>query len=293
MNDIADTDLNTLADLRVSAARLAVDAVHVAREVDSGINRVLERIDAAVVERTAALASAEAAYEARTRQEGADCSSEARRVAQCQEDLADAQQARAVAGSAAAAHTPAAQRYTRETARLTSEGSGKLSQLAGRVEQYLNSSSASEPGVGASSSGPSNRGAGGPAGGPSAIPGAPDGYVLMPLTSVDTSDSAVTGSGNFTKGYSPEDLAWAHNALHEQILPALRAGKGADYFQQKDLEANRYGSRSLSDTYSGFFGDSAIKLEPGDNGRYKIANGYHRVWVAQQMGLSHVVVRLR
>ena len=115
----------------------------------------------------------------------------------------------------------------------------------------------------------------------------------MPLDLINTSDSSVIGAGNFTKGYSPEDLAWAHTALHEQVLPAMRAGKGVDYFRTKDAEASRYGSRSLSDTYSGFFGDSAIKLEPGGaDGKHKVSNGYHRVWVAQQMGLSHVVVRL-
>jgi hypothetical protein len=52
------------------------------------------------------------------------------------------------------------------------------------------------------------------------------------------------------------------------------------------------GTRSYSDTYSGFFGDdNAIRLA-SSGGRYNIENGYHRIWVARQMEMTHVPARV-
>jgi hypothetical protein len=119
--------------------------------------------------------------------------------------------------------------------------------------------------------------------------GLPDGWAIVPLSAIDDSDSGVTGTESFGKGYSPGDLAWAFGALHEVVLPAMARGKAADYFQQRDQAEGRMGVRSYSDTYRGFFGaDSAIKLDPRGDGTYTVGNGYHRIWVAKQMGLSSV-----
>ena len=111
---------------------------------------------------------------------------------------------------------------------------------------------------------------------------------MVPLASIDASDSGVTGPESFGKGYSPDDLAWAFDALHEVVLPAVGHGLGAEYFQSRDQAEGLVGTRSYSDTYSGFFGDSAIKLESRGDGTYGVANGYHRVWVAQRLGLDSV-----
>lgn len=295
MNDLARTNLDTLAAVRGALARYGVAAVEAAREVEVAASRTLERIAASVTERAATLAAAEQALQACARQEGADCNGPAQQVRRARERLDRARQASAAATQAVAAHTPARQRYTRQVEQLAGQGSGTLSRLSGRVEEYLSRAGGSSGG--GASAGPGSAGGTGPGGGVpvgvSAIVGAPAGFALVPLALIDTSGSGVTGPESFGKGYSPADLAWAHSALHEQVLPALRAGKGADYFQARDAEADRFGSRSLADTYSGFFGDSAIKLEPqGGDGRFTVANGYHRLWVAQQMSVSHVVVKL-
>lgn len=292
MNEFARTDLETLADLRSTLLVYASAAAQVTRTAEHAAAAVVDRAAQAVSERFAAQQAAQAAYDACTRQPDADCSGPAQQVQRTQERLKQARQAFATATQAIAGHTPARQRYSREVERLVAEGSGTLAKHALRVGDYLGRSTASG-GSGGSAGGAAAASVGG-ASGPAEIPGAPAGFAMVPLSMIDNSDSTVTGPESFEKGYTPEDLAWAHSTLHETVLPAMKAGKGPGYFQDRDADANRFGSRSLADTYGGFFGDSCIKLEPADpaTGKHKIGNGYHRVWVAQQMGLSHVAARL-
>jgi hypothetical protein len=122
----------------------------------------------------------------------------------------------------------------------------------------------------------------------------PEGWAMVPLSRIDTSKSGVTGPGDFTKGYSTQDLEWAYGALNEVVLPGLAEGRDPDYFAQLDAGEGRLGARSYSDTYQGFLGgDDTIKLDARPDGTYDVTNGYHRLWVAQRMGLSSVPARVR
>jgi hypothetical protein len=116
------------------------------------------------------------------------------------------------------------------------------------------------------------------------LPGLPAKIQLIALSDIDDSDSHVTGPETFGKGYSPADLRWAHEALHEIVMPTLASGGTLEDLRARDAAEGRMGVRSYADTYSGFFGDSAIRLGPD----LEVTNGYHRIWVAKQMGLSHV-----
>lgn len=116
------------------------------------------------------------------------------------------------------------------------------------------------------------------------LPGLPPQIQLIAVADIDDSDSHVTGPESFGKGYSPADLRWAHDALHEVVLPTLASGGTIEDLRARDVTEGRMGVRSYADTYSGFFGDSAIHLSSD----LKVSNGYHRIWVAKQMGLSHV-----
>jgi hypothetical protein len=118
-----------------------------------------------------------------------------------------------------------------------------------------------------------------------------EGLEHVPLSTIDTSDRQISPS-DFGKGYSPSDLEWAFKALNEVVLPAVADGEGPDYFQRRDEEEGLVGTRSYSDTFSGFLGgDDVIRLNwVGD--RYEVANGYHRIWVANQMGLDSVPARV-
>jgi hypothetical protein len=298
MTEHAHTDLDTLQQLRVTLVRYGVDATQVVREAQLGANRIIDQITTAISERALALAAAQEALRACSQRENADCSGEAQRVQRAEQQHAAAKQAFATAQTAISAHDGPRQRYVTRIETLVAEGTGTLIRQAARIQTYLDRASSGSgsisPGNAHDADGPAAAGGLGANGGDERpIPGAPDGFALVPLSSIDTSDSGVRGHQDFGKGYSPDDLAWAHHALHEQVLPAMRAGKGPDYFHDKDNEAGRGGSRSLADTYSGFFGDSAIKLERQPNGTYSVGNGYHRIWVAQQLGLTHVPARVR
>jgi hypothetical protein len=119
--------------------------------------------------------------------------------------------------------------------------------------------------------------------------GLPAGFAMVPLSLIDQSSNAVTGSQDFGKGYSPQDLAWALQAFNDVVLPGLAAGATADTFRQRDAAARFQGTHSYSMTHSQFLsaGD-AICLNRLPDGRYSIANGQHRIWVAGQYGFTHV-----
>ena len=290
MSDV-HAGLEALAELRVALARYGVSATYVVREVEVGSSGVVDRITAEIGTRTATLAAAQDALTACSRQRDADCTREGRRVAHAQQELDRAKRAVIAAETAVAAHAAPRRGFSTRIEQLVGEGSGTLAQQVDRLHSYLHQAGGDVTGSARWSGGTGSNAFG--SGGPTSIPGAPKGFALVPLSMIDTSESPVTGAGDFTKGYTSEDLAWAHHALHEQILPAMKIGKGAEYFQTRDAHVARHGTRSLSDTYSGFFGDSAIKLEIGSTpDSYRIANGYHRVWVAQRTGLTHVVARL-
>lgn len=124
------------------------------------------------------------------------------------------------------------------------------------------------------------------------VPGLPDGFALVQIEAINTSENPVTGRSDFKKGFSPEDLAWAHEALLDVVLPSLAAGKGIEYLRERDQAEGRIGTRSYADTYSGFFGDASIKLE-WTGGSFNVTNGRHRIWVAQEIGVDTIVAKVR
>ncbi|RKR76284.1 hypothetical protein [Frondihabitans australicus] len=118
----------------------------------------------------------------------------------------------------------------------------------------------------------------------------PEGFAMVSLADIDD-NGRVTGPESFGKGYSPRDLEWAHEAFLEVVLPTLRAGGGIDDLRLRDANEGKVGTRSFSDTFGGFLGDSAIRLTPiGD--RWEITNGAHRIWVARHMGLESIPARI-
>lgn len=125
----------------------------------------------------------------------------------------------------------------------------------------------------------------------SSPPGVPNGIVMVPLSMIEDADTAVTGEESFGKGYSTRDLAWAHNALIDVVLPTLAQGGTLDTLTARDVAEGRVGARSYADTYSGFFGTSSIALDQTPNG-YQVTNGYHRIWVARELGLETVPARV-
>jgi hypothetical protein len=116
---------------------------------------------------------------------------------------------------------------------------------------------------------------------------------IVSLSSIDSSDSNVTGPESFEK-ISWADAQWSTDALASVVAPAVSQGKGRDYFVGRDRREERSGVRSYTGVYDGYFGsDRAIKLSRGPDGRFSVTNGYHRIWAAQQAGLTSLPARVR
>lgn len=171
------------------------------------------------------------------------------------------------------------------SARTVGRGSGGAGPPSGRD---------SDGAASASTAGPA--GTGGRAAMPPGVrsaPGLPPGYALVPLSVVDDSDSGVHGPADFGKGYLPADLAWSFEAFDTVVLPALARGD-PEYVVEQDTAHGLAGCRSYSDCLSGFLRDgNAITVSLRPDGRFDVGNGYHRIWLARQLGREWVPARVR
>ena len=75
------------------------------------------------------------------------------------------------------------------------------------------------------------------------------------------------------------------------MRPAVEQGAGSDYFAHLDAERGIDYSRGFQRVYDAFYGNDAIRLDRvGDT--YQVVNGYHRLYVAKQIGISIVPARV-
>jgi hypothetical protein len=295
MTGAADVQLDGILRLQAGLRAYADGSQSVARAVAAAEAAVQGRIAAVIAERASELASAEHALQQCLAARKGGCGALSDRVAQMRSRLESARSAAQLAQGAAAAFRPAAIRHARETQALISDGLHRTSLNASDVATYASSGSLAEAGpAAASGGGAAPRASAPPAAGPETqLPYFPEGWAMVPLSSIDTSENPVRGPQDFGKGYTPQDLQWAINALHEVVLPAMAAGLGRDYFADRDTAEGRYGTRSYSDTYNGFFDRSqCIALSRDSTGRFTVDNGRHRIWVAQQMSEAWVIARV-
>lgn len=288
MADVADTRISTLFDLARALRESDVAVRAVQDQATKALSRVSREVATAVSDARSQLAQAEARLrECQARREE-DCSGPRRAVEQARERLQCCQQAMQLVEQANARLVSSQARYSREMLAASREGQALLAAAASDLGVYLGMSFG-DTGGSAALSAPSSAPSIAP------VPGAPAGYASVPLALIDAStNSTVTGRGSFGKGYSPEDLSWAYTTLREQVLPAMSAGHGLDYFQARDQAEGRMGARSYTDTFLGFFGDNnAIRLERQADGTFRVGNGFHRIWVAQQLGLDTIPAKIR
>lgn len=223
------------------------------------------------------------------RQEEADCSWAAAAVHRAKLQLEATYAVARDLSALRAQHQPAARRFGAALETLTEQVQRELTRAGNTLDAYLGPSAGGAGGAG----GGGGAGAASAAGAPSLSrpAGFPADVVLVPLSLIDDSDSGVNGAGDFTKGYSPADLEWAHEAFLSVVMPGVAGGATLDDFRARDQREGRVGARSYADTYSGFFGDSKITLDSRGS-TFTVANGYHRIWVARNMGLDAVPAKV-
>jgi hypothetical protein len=227
-----------------------------------------------------------------------DCSGPARAVSNAERALSVAhrrqQAAQDAQGKIRAAESDLSQASARARSRIRESIPAAISECSramARVAGYLQGSGgAVGSGGGAAAVGPRSAGSAAGSFAPAGVLGPVE---QVPLSSIDSSDSNVTGPASFEK-ISWADAQWSTDALSSVVAPGVSQGKGRDYFAQRDRQEGRSGVRSYASVYDGYFGsDRAIKLSQGSDGRLHVSNGYHRIWAAERAGLPSVPARVR
>ncbi len=276
MNSAAHTDLEAIAALSRGLGHYGQIALDAERRASAHLARETERIAEVLRCRRVECESAERALKSCREAGSGDCSGAAQAAAKARSRLERSESALRTIESAEAPLRAACLRLRREISESVQRAGVVLREASGDAAEYLQAQGSVAP-----------PGSNGNARGTKAA----EGVAFVPLSQIDTSDRNI-GSEDFGKGYSPADLTWAYHALHEVVLPAVGRGEGVDYFQKRDASEGLSGTRSYTDTYLGFLGpDNAIRLNRAGD-RYQVANGYHRIWVARNMGLDSIPARV-
>lgn len=277
-------------DLRLYTERAALARASIERTM----RRIETEAQAAIDRARGELGRAVERLQSCRRHEGASCSSEAAEVERARQHLQNMYTVAAEIRQLDIDHSNAALRYRSALESLEQAAQQQLQRAGSALDTYLaqNATRASDAertslgGQGATD---------GRSQSPDALhqpPGFPSDIFMVPLSLIDDDDSQVRGPADFGKGYTPADLEWAHEAFVRIIMPGVVSGQTYDDFQARDAREGRIGTRSYADTYSGFFDESeAIRLSAAGQ-RFSVDNGYHRIWVARQMGIDMIPAKV-
>ena len=133
---------------------------------------------------------------------------------------------------------------------------------------------------------PSYQGGGG--GGP--LPWVDTGIQMVDLDLIDLSDSPVADTGDFHK-VSAQEMQEGLRKLQDVVAPAVAQGADGDYFSRLDAAQGLDYAHGYRRIYDAFYGQDCIRLDKvGD--RYQVVNGYHRLFLARQMGMKTLPARV-
>lgn len=193
--------------------------------------------------------------------------------------------------------------HLRPVERAVENGTGQLSRFWERLGRAADAfrarlsgmslpAAAAGPAAGSAPHSVAGQGNGSPATEPTE-PIGPGGHVLVNVSDVDTSDSPVRGPSDFTK----VPLAQVRDGLlrlERTVAPAVARGGGIEDMRLLDQRAGLGGHpASHVRVYEAFFGDTSIRLARGSDGRFTVINGYHRIWIAQQLGVDRLPAMVR
>jgi len=116
------------------------------------------------------------------------------------------------------------------------------------------------------------------------------GIQAVDLELVDLSGSPVADTGDFHK-VSAQEMGEGFRKLQDVVAPAVAQGGDGDHFSRLDAAQGldyAHGSRRI---YDAFYGQDCIRLDKiGD--RYQVVNGYHRLFIARQLGIKTLPARV-
>ena len=112
----------------------------------------------------------------------------------------------------------------------------------------------------------------------------------VPVDKIDASDTYVNGLEDFHK-VSHEDMVNGLRTLQRDVHPAVESGADKEYFQNLDQKHGLDYPNGTQKIYESFYGQDAIRLDKiGD--RYMVENGYHRIYVAKELGFPTIPARV-
>jgi hypothetical protein len=282
----------TLRALQIALKSALTDVQGEHRKVTIAGQRVATTIDDAIRVRQAKVEQCRLALDRCLASERDSCAAEAAALAEAERRLAAAHAARGQATQAIADYQSQANASLKRLELTHSQG---LRYLSAKLDKVLAVSAGGASGIGGGGATTTSslgatalRSAMSAVAGIHRLPGMPSGSAMIPVGLIDQTEAPINGSQDFGKGYSIEDLDYAFELFESQILPGLASGANAATFSAQDHANRVFGTRSLSDTFSGFFGHDAIKLDPLPGGTFHIANGRHRVYVASLYGRQYV-----
>jgi hypothetical protein len=277
-------DPQTLRALQVTLQSTLANVQYEHRKVTNAGQRTLVDIGVAITVRRAKVQQCELALERCRESEDDSCSEEAAALSEARRRLAAAESARKLASQAVADHQSQANASLKRLEGVQSQG---LLYLSAKLDRVLAVNAGGTSAAGTVLSATGDHGVEATTSKGDAVysfPGLPPGYEMIPINLIDQTENPIHGIQDFGKGYSVEDLDYAFDLFETQVLPDLASGADAASFSALDRTNGVYGKRSLADTFSGFLGSDAIKLELRPNGTYAIINGRHRIYVASQYG---------
>lgn len=116
-------------------------------------------------------------------------------------------------------------------------------------------------------------------------------HQMIAIADIDLSDSHVKAATDFKK-VAPDQMKDGFHKLQSIVLPAVAQGADDDYFARLDASQGLENANGYSHIYHVFFSDpDSIRLS-NMNGRLTVVNGFHRIYIAQQLGITHLPARV-
>ncbi len=109
------------------------------------------------------------------------------------------------------------------------------------------------------------------------------------LALIDLSDSTIHSEADFRE--TPREAVVAGLDKLEQVQRWIEQGATDQWLWEIDQERGLSGAEGYHNIYRVFYGDEAIALEKMGNG-YRVLNGYHRLTVAKELGLTTIPARV-
>jgi hypothetical protein len=108
---------------------------------------------------------------------------------------------------------------------------------------------------------------------------------------LDGEKSHVKSKEDFHK-VSYEDMVEGFRKLNSVVLPGIQEGASGEDFSQMDDQQGLDYEHGYRRIYDAFYGAGAIHLNKLGENSYDIDNGYHRIFVARDMGLETIPAKV-